>query len=312
MRRIYQLLIRTCFIFSMLAFFSLKPVEAGNTKDEPTRVKKKENFQNIVSPPIPEELFFAGEEVPIWNFDVKESLDREVMVNVFYHSQTLRYLKLAPRYFDIIEPILVKNNIPGDFKYLALAESGFDPRAASPAGAVGIWQFMKETGKEYGLEVNTEIDERYHIEKATEAACKFLKKSYEKFGDWTTVAASYNVGRNGIDKQVERQKETHYYNLLLNEETTRYVFRIIALKLIMENPVEYGFFVDESEKYPIIPSISIDVNGPVGNFADFAKTNGTNYKMLKMFNPWLRESFLTNKTAKTYSIKIPTGKYRKY
>ncbi|MBN2806878.1 MAG: lytic transglycosylase domain-containing protein [Prolixibacteraceae bacterium] len=279
--------------------------------DETGKSSKQElaSFQQVLPPPIPDSLYFAGERVPLWHFDVRESLDRELMVNVYFHSQTLRFIKLAPRYFSVIEPILKANNIPDDFKYLALAESGFDPRAQSPAGAAGIWQFMKETAKENGLEVTVEVDERYHLEKATEAACKYLHESFAKYGDWTTVAASYNAGRNGINRQVERQKETHYYNLLLNEETSRYVYRIMALKTIMEHPARYGFLVDEF--YPSIPYHLVNVNGPVTDFAEFAKANGTNYKLLKMLNPWLRETFLMNKAGKQYEIKIPEEEYRK-
>jgi len=272
----------------------------------------KDTFQIVISPPFPEKLTFVGEEVPLQNFDVRENLDRELMVNSYFHSQTLRFLKLVPRYFDIIEPILKSDSVPDDFKYLALAESGFDPRIISPSGAAGIWQFLKGTGKENGLEINDEIDERFNIEKATHAACKFLKESYRKYGSWTLVAASYNTGRSNVDKLTDRQKQESYYDLYLVEETNRYVYRILALKLILESPEKYGFFVSKKEKYPIIPFELIDVKGSIINLADFAIANGTNYKMLKMFNPWLRETYLKNPTGKTYQLKIPRGKYREY
>lgn len=310
MRRIHRFIVLLIVLLIGFAFISFGL--NGNDNATVESVKKKKVSQTIVPPPIPDKLTFAGEEVPLWNFDIKESLDRELMVNTYFHSQTLRFLKLVPRYFKIIEPILKKNNIPDDFKYLALAESGFDPKALSPAGAAGIWQFMKGAARENGLEVNTEVDERYHIEKATVAACKYLQESFDKYGDWTTVAASYNAGRNGVDRQVERQKETHYYNLLLSEETNRYVFRILALKVILENPEVYGFEVSKKAIYPSIPVKIIEVNGAVADFADFAKAHKTNYKILKYFNPWLRETYLTNKSGKTYEIKIPTGKYREY
>ncbi|MDA3927840.1 MAG: lytic transglycosylase domain-containing protein [Prolixibacteraceae bacterium] len=280
--------------------------------EDPVDEKKPGFAQDIVPPPIPKRLFFAGEEVPLWNFDVKESLDRELMVNVYFHSQTLRYIKLAPRFFEIIEPILKRDSIPDDFKYLAIAESGFDLKAISPAGAAGIWQFMKGTARENGLEVNSVVDERYHIEKATKAACKYLHESFAKYGDWTTVAASYNAGRNGIGRQVERQKETHYYNLLLNEETNRYVYRILAYKVVFESPELYGFHLSKKDYYPTIPVRIVEVDSAVTNFADFAKTYDLNYKILKLFNPWLRETYLNNDSAKTYEIKIPKGKYRSY
>lgn len=283
--------------------------EAGKSP-ETSGQKKNSDFQHITPPPVPDQMKFAGEEVPLWNFDVRESLDREIMVNSFFHSQTLRFIKLAPRYFEIIEPILKRDSIPDDFKYLALAESGFDPKALSPAGAAGIWQFMKGTARENGLEVNSNVDERYNIEKATAAACSYLHESYAKYGDWTTVAASYNAGRNGVDRQIERQNETHYYNLLLNEETARYVFRILALKVILEDPGKYGFHVPKKELYPSIPVTTLLVDTPVTDFAAFAKKYETNYKVLKYFNPWLRDTYLNNASGKKYEIKIP--KDRKY
>ncbi len=268
--------------------------------------------QTVVAPKIPEKVSFAGEVVPLHNFDVYESLDREMMVNAFFHSQTLRIIKLLPRYFALIEPILKEQGVPDDFKYLAIAESSFNERALSPSGAAGIWQFMKPAALENGLEINTEVDERYHLEKATLAACQYLKKSYARYGNWTNVAASYNVGMSGVDRQVERQNQAHYYDLLLNEETSRYVFRIIALKIILESPEEYGFFVEEQETYPIIPFRWVEVKGKINSFSEFAESNGTNYKILKTMNPWLRDTMLVNKMGKTYQIKIPTGEFRQY
>lgn len=294
----------------VLSSYRREPSGENAPATEPQR--RKEAFQQVMPPPIPQKLFFAGEEVPLENFDVIESLDRELIVNSYFHSQTIRFIKLSPRYFSIIEPILKKNNIPDDFKYLALAESGFDPRAVSPAGAVGIWQLLAGTAKDYGLEVNNEVDERYHIEKSTEAACKYLLESYARYNNWVTVAASYNVGRRGIDRQVERQKETHYYNLLLNEETSRYVFRILALKTILENPEQYGFFVGKSELYPVLEYSVVEVNSSIPNLAVFAQANGINYKVLKIMNPWLRDAFLNNPNKKTYEIKILKGNYRNY
>ncbi len=259
---------------------------------------------------LPEKLDFMGEHVPLEYFDVRESLDRELLVNANFHSQTLRFLKLAPRYMEIIRPILEEDTVPQDFVYLALAESGFNERAASAAGAIGFWQFMKGTATDYGLEVNNEVDERYHIEKSTRAACQYLKDSYKKYGSWTLVAASYNAGRSFIDRQLERQQVGSYYDLLMGEETSRYVFRILALKLIMENPEEYGFYVAEKDMYPRWKVKTVLVKGPVSNFADFAQEHGTNYKMLKMLNPWLRETFLTNSKGKTYAVKVPAKGFR--
>ncbi|MFV0378543.1 MAG: lytic transglycosylase domain-containing protein [Mangrovibacterium sp.] len=259
---------------------------------------------------LPEKLSFMGEPVPLQYNDVRESLDRELMVNAYFHSQTIRFLKLAPRFMAIIVPILEADTVPVDFAYLALAESGFDPRATSPAGAVGFWQFLKGTATDYGLEVNAEVDERYHIEKSTRAACRYLKESYRKFGRWPLVAASYNAGRAFVDRQLGIQKVDNYYDLLIGEETTRYVFRILALKLMMENPKEYGFDIPESEKYPLWEVKKTTVNGPVNSWADYAIAHGTNYKILKMLNPWLRDNKLVNKAGKTYEITLPAAGFR--
>jgi hypothetical protein len=268
----------------------------------------KKNF--YTSPLIPDTLSFAGEAVPLHYFDVRENLERELLVNGYFHSQTLRYLKLAPRYFAMIEPILKADTVPLDFKYLALAESGFNPRAVSPAGAVGIWQFMKGTAIDYGLEVTTEVDERYHMELVTHAVCRYLKDSFKKYRSWTLTAASYNAGRRFVDRQISIQKEQTYYDLLLGEETERYVFRILALKTIMENPEDFGFHVTDQEKYPVWKTTGIIVNKAVPDLALFAKEHGTNYKILKMLNPWLRESFLTNAKGKSYTIQLPDKNFR--
>lgn len=257
------------------------------------------------SVPLPDSVSFAGEKMPLDQFDVKESLDRELLSNAYFHSQTIRYIKMAPRYFSMIEPILKEKGIPDDFKYLALAESGFNPRAESPANAIGFWQFLKGTARQYGLEVNNEIDERFDVEKSTYAACDYLKDAYDIYGNWTMVAASYNGGMNGVNRQIDRQKTENYYDLLLVEETQRYVYRIVALKLILENPAKYNFIIPEEEKYPLVKTREIEIKGPVSDFADFALENGVSYKLLKDFNPWLRDNKLTNASGKTYKIKIP-------
>jgi len=225
----------------------------------------------------------------------------------------LLYIKKTNRYFAVIEPILKKNKVPEDFKYLALAESGFLDKIVSPSGAAGIWQFMKSAAVENGLEVNDEVDERYHIEKATEAACRFLKNSFNVYGNWTVVAASYNAGVSGISKQENLQSSKSYYDLLLNEETSRYLYRILALKLVIGDPLKYGFKVNEEEKYPIIPVTEVKVDGSIKNFTDFARANNINYKLFKQFNPWLKQTYLKNPKKKTYTFKIPdVGKYRRF
>jgi membrane-bound lytic murein transglycosylase D len=259
---------------------------------------------------LPAKLSFAGEEVPMEYYDVRENLDRELLSTVYFHSQTIRYIKNAKRYFSIIEPILKSNDVPEDFKYLAVAESGFDVRAVSPAKAMGLWQILESAAKENGLEVNTEVDERYHIEKSTEAACRILKSAYLKYGSWSLVAASYNGGRAFVDKQISIQKAKSYYDLLFGEETTRYVFRILSLKLVMENPKKYGFRIKKDQFYPVIETKTIEINSPVPDWASFAIEKGITYKTLKMFNPWLRETFLKNPIRKTYFIKIPEKGFR--
>jgi len=277
-------------------------IGSAKPENKPVVVEPKTEFR---SPPMPDSVEFAGEWMPLDRFDVYESLDRELLSNAYFHSQTIRFIKLAPRYFSIIEPILKEKGIPDDFKYLAIAESGLDPRAVSPAHAVGFWQFMKGTAMQYGLEINNEVDERYHVVKSTYAACDYMQDSYEKYGNWTMVAASYNAGMRGVDRQIDRQKTDSYYNLLLVEETGRYLYRIVALKQILENPEQYNFIIPEKEKYPIIQTRSVEITGSVEDFADFAHEQGINYKLLKDFNPWLRQSYLKNPTHKKYIIEIP-------
>ncbi len=259
---------------------------------------------------MPDELTFADEQVPLQLVDVNEKLDREMHVNTYWQSNTLLYLKRSNKWFPVIEPILKENNIPDDFKYLALIESGLT-QVVSPAGATGFWQFMKATGKEYGLEINTEVDERYHVEKATKAACRYLQEAYDKYGSWTLAAASYNMGMHGLDKQLERQQVNNYYDLLLNEETARYVFRILAAKEILNQPATYGFTYRNKDLWVPIATTSLPVDSSVNNWADFAKDQGINYKVLKYLNPWLRQSYLKNTAGTTYKVKIPTDEAKK-
>lgn len=259
---------------------------------------------------MPDEVNFAGEVLPLDLFDIREALDRELLSNTYFHSQTIRLIKMANRYFPEIEPVLRKNLVPDDFKYLAVAESGLT-QAVSPAKAVGFWQLMKGTAQEYGLEVRQEVDERYHIIKSTEVACKYLIESYRKYGNWTMTAASYNAGRRGVYRQIERQKTENYYDLLLNEETARYLFRVVAFKLIFEDPVAYGFNLTKKDLYPEIPVYTIEIDSSVANFADFAREHETNYKILKYLNPWLRDIQLKNGARKTYEIMLPEKEFRR-
>lgn len=253
---------------------------------------------------LPNNLNLAGERVPIEIEDVKERMDRELLVNTYWQSNGLLLLKRAHKYFPILEPLLKKYGIPDDFKYLALAESGFIDET-STAGAAGIWHFMKKTGKEYGLEINKNVDERYHIEKSTKVAAAYLKKAKERFGSWTLAAAAYNAGNYGIAKRLETQQVTSYYDALLPDETERYVFRILALKEVISNPKKYGFVFDENDLYTLEKTKEIKVDSAITNIASFAKNFGLNYKELKKHNPWLRENHLNNKSKKNYLIKIP-------
>jgi hypothetical protein len=280
-----------------------------STDSEPASMPPDSNIV-VATPLIPDSLSFSGELVPTRYFDVRESLERELTVNTYWHSQTIWLLQKANRFFPTIEKILKENNIPDDFKYVAVAESGLG-NIVSPVGATGFWQLMEGTAKDYNLEINSEIDERYHLEKATKVACDYFQESYKKYGNWTLAAASFNVGRRGIDRQIERQKETDYYNLLLNSETARYIYRILAFKLVFENPEIYSFNLRKEDLYKPYSFKEVEINTPIESWADFAKKHGTNYKLLKILNPWLRDSMLSNKSRKTYTVKIPKKNTRK-
>jgi len=273
-----------------------------------TNDAKQKNIEDGIVSNFPVKLDFADEETPLKISDVKERFDRELLVNVNLHASTILAIKRANRAFPIIEPILKKNGIPDDFKYLAVIESGL-VNVVSPAGARGIWQFMPETAKERGMEVNENVDQRYDLEKSTEAACRYFLSAKGKFGSWTLAAASYNGGMTGVNKQIEIQKVSNYYDLLLTEETSRYVFRILALKEIMKNPVKYGFTIAFEDLYAALPTRKIEIDSSITDLAIFAKSEGINYKILKIHNPWLRETKLINDTGKKYQIEIPLKGY---
>lgn len=257
---------------------------------------------------VPDSIDFAGEKTPLKIADVKERFERELITNANLDATTLLILKRANRSFPIIEPILKKYGVPDDFKYLAVIESGL-VNVVSPAGARGVWQFMPETAKEKGMEVNEVVDERYHLQKSTEAACKYLLDAKARFGNWTLAAASYNGGMTGVNRQIEMQKVTNYYDLLLTEETSRYVFRILALKEIMKNPDKYGFNILPSELYQNLPTKIVPVDSTITDLAGFAQSQGINYKILKIHNPWLRDKKLLNPARKKYDIEIPLSGY---
>jgi hypothetical protein len=261
--------------------------------------------QQVRAPAFPQNIHFAGEYLPADNFDARERLDREILANSFRHSATFLYLKRAHRYFPIIEAILKKEGVPDDIKYLSVAESGLS-NAVSPAGARGFWQFMPSTARDRGLEVSTEVDERYHLEKSTLAACKYLKDAHKTLGSWSLAAAAYNMGKAGLQKSLRAQAAQNYFDLNLNAETARYLFRIMALKEIMQHPQKYGYHLVPQDYYQALPAYKIvEEKGSISDFAAYTKQHKISYRMLKLYNPWLRRTSLTNKYKKTYKIKIP-------
>lgn len=286
--------------FVLLAF--------SNKISKDRKLSNPENGYNIYAIEIPEVLDFCGESMPIHTPDIRERIDRELLVNTYWQSNGLLMFKRAKRYFPIIEPILESYGVPNDFKYLALIESGLQ-NVTSSAGAKGFWQIMKPTGKEYGLEINSNVDERNNLELSTIVACKYLLKAKAEFGNWTLAAASYNAGIRGVSKQLERQAVSSYYDLLLGEETGRYMFRIVALKEIITHPKKYGFNFLEKDLYSVIPTYKVKVDTAVSNFVKFAEKYDLNYKQLKIHNPWLRESFLNNNSRKVYTLEIPSMGY---
>ena len=263
---------------------------------------------NVYALPIPENLNFSEEPLPLYLPDIRERMDRELLVNTYWQSNSLLLFKRAHKYFPIIEPILEQYGIPDDFKYLAVIESGLQ-NVISPAGAKGFWQIMKSTGKEYGMEINSNVDERYHLKLSTHLACQYLLKAKEKLGSWTLAAASYNAGISGIASELNRQSVSDYYDLLLGEETGRYLFRIVALKEIMTHPKNYGFNFEDKDLYTYAPTFEVEVDTAVSDVVEFAKNFGLNYKQLKLHNPWLRDDFLNNKSRKKYLIELPKKDY---
>ena len=252
-----------------------------------------------------EDLTFAGERVPLEMFNIRERYERELLSTCYFHSNTMLLVKRSSRWFPVIEPILKKYGIPEDFKYLCVAESTLT-NAVSPAGAVGFWQFMEATGKEYGLEINKEVDMRYNVEMETEAACRYFLKSYEIYHNWTLVAASFNAGTRRLSKFLKEQKVHSYYDLLLSDETERYIFRILAFKTILSNPEKYGIYVSKNLEYQPFKYKTVVVTESVDSWADFALEHDITYKLLKIFNPWLRDKSLKVKKGEVYEIKIPT------
>ena len=300
---------KTIFLSLFVLILSGFVLLAFSSKPNPnSQISSPENGYNIYAIEIPSELDFSGEFMPIQIPDIRERIDRELLVNTYWQSNGLLMFKRSQRYFPIIEPILELYGVPNDFKYLAVIESGLQ-NVTSPAGAKGFWQIMNRTGKEYGLEINSNVDERNNLELATIFACKYLLKAKAKFGNWTLAAASYNAGMSGVSKQLNRQGVSSYYDLLLGEETGRYMFRIVALKEIMTHPKKYGFNFSDHDLYAAVPTYKVKVDTAVTDFVKFAANFGLNYKQLKIHNPWLRETFLNNKSRKVYSLEIPKKEY---
>lgn len=259
---------------------------------------------NVTAPDVPRTYSLFGEKIPLEIWDVRERFDRELLVNTFMQGSTSYIIKLTTRWLPMIEARLAANGVPDDFKYLCIAESALQNQT-SKAGAVGFWQFMPSTAPGYGLMIDGEVDERYNPEKSTDAACKYLKDAYAKFGSWTAAAASYNCGMGGMNSALNSQGESNFYDVLLPEETMRYIFRIAALKYILSNQKSMGFNLNEDDVYKPLKVRRETVSGGIGNLVAFAKSRGTNYKTVKMLNPWMRDKSLNNAKGRTYTILLP-------
>jgi membrane-bound lytic murein transglycosylase D len=258
------------------------------------------------APAVPDSFILFGEKVPLDIWDVRERLDREILINTYLQGTSLYILKLYTRWVPMIEEQLKANGVPDDFKYLCIAESALQ-NLISKAGATGFWQFMRGSAPGYGLEVNNEVDERYNVEKSTNAACRYLKTAYQKFGNWTAAAASYNCGMGGYGNAAALQGTYNYYKLLLPEETMKYIFRIMALKHILEDPEKSGFVISRDQQYSPLQLKKVEVNSPIPNLVSFATANNTDYKTLRLLNPWLRTNKLTNRNRKTYVLLLPVN-----
>jgi hypothetical protein len=299
------------FSIAVVSIIAVGAINGSVTDLEITDPREKESLvsdYNVYSIAMPENLNFAGEKVPLTDPDIQERFDNELLSNVYFQSNAIKLIKKAQKYFPIIESILKEEGIPDDFKYLVVAESALS-NAVSPAGAKGFWQMMPATARELGMEVNDNVDERYDLEMSTRAACNYLKDSKKNFGTWTLAAAAYNAGNAGVNRQQDRQETEVYYDLLLNNETARYVFRILALKEILEKPVAYGFNVSPEHYYKNVPVTKVKVDYAVDDLVAFAKEKNISYKVLKIHNPWLREANLNNESGKTYYFSIPEAGY---
>ena len=301
--RYFIVLFFLCGVFLLIA-----QQEVVSEDNWPNTIEDFNDSHWVSAHPIPTEMSFADEPVPLHNPDIQERMDREILVNAYWQSNAFLLMKRTHKYGPLIDSILAAENVPLDFKYLAVIESGLQ-NVSSPAGAKGFWQFMRSTAKEFDLEVNANVDERCNLVLATQAAARYLKQARDEFGSWTLAAASYNAGRAGIRRELTRQGVSNYYDLLLNEETSRYVFRILAVKRLLEEPQQYGFQYNSDHLYQRIPTRKLKVDTVVHDFVAFAEKFGINYKILKIHNPWLREGHLNNSSRKEYTIAIPEPGY---
>lgn len=295
-----------------LCALAVSVVACAQTPSDTLGVSVHNGFAQVEVPPLPARLDFAGEPVPMQNQDTRESLMREMLTTFYMHSRTLQTILASERYFAVIEPILAKYGVPDDFKYLCMAESGLNPEARSGAGAGGLWQLMPAYAKSAGLLVGDEVDERYHIEKSTEAACRYLIDAKRRLGSWTLAAAAFNAGVAGVSRRLEKQGVESYYDLFLPNETLRYVFRVLSFKLLMSDPAAYGYKIDKKEYYPLLPAYEeVTVDDPEIDWAAFAREHGTHYKQIRQLNPWIRDYDYTNKAGRSFTVKIPKGSARK-
>jgi hypothetical protein len=297
----FIIILLICIIIPLAVFLS------GSNDSEETVEQQPFVSSFTVSVPVPQQITFCNEEISLERLDMRERFDREINSLTYFHSSTLSCIKKANRFFPVIEPVLKKNGIPDDFKYLCVIESSLDTRAYSPAKAAGLWQFIESTAKACGLEIREGIDERYHVEKATEAACRYFKEAYGLYGNWVNVAASYNAGKARISSEMQKQLEESAFDLLLVSETSRYVFRIMAMKEIFTHPKKYGFLLKKENLYPLVPVNQVEVSTAIPDLAAFAKSQGISYMQLKEENVWLRSNQLTMPKGeeKTYRIAIP-------
>ncbi len=295
-----------------LCALALSVVACAQAPSDTIRPTVNSGFARVEVPPLPDKLDLAGEPVPMQNQDTRESLMREMLTTFYMHSRTLQTILASERYFAVIEPILAKYGVPDDFKYLCMAESGLNPEARSGAGAGGLWQLMPAYAKSAGLLVGDEVDERYHIEKSTEAACRYLIDAKRRLGSWTLAAAAFNAGVAGVSRRLEKQGVESYYDLFLPNETLRYVFRVLSFKLLMSDPAAYGYQIDKKEYYPLLPAYEeVIIDDPEIDWAAFAREHGTHYKQIRQLNPWIRDYDYTNKAGRSFTVKIPKGSARK-